>query len=146
MTESFREDYSFVRIKNMEQNVIIGAIPWPVAAAAAVWFGVMAYKAQKNCVLWAIGGGLMALVLTTLVLGLGQAAFIPYTSEEQALFRMKLAGLALLIVLCVGWWFTGSLHPQLLAPWKQFKDSSKETHGETGGASPAKPPATTPKP
>ena len=129
----------------MEQNVIIGSIPWPVAAAAAIWFGVMAYKAGKNSVLWAIGGGLMALVLTTLVLGLGQAAFIPYTSEDQALFRMKLAGLTLLIVICVGWWFTGSLHPRLLAPWRHYKDSSNETAKEMVGASPAKPPAGTPK-
>jgi len=130
----------------MEKDVIIGSIPWPIAAATAIWLGVMAYKAKKNCVVWAIGGGLMGLVTTTLVMGLGQAAFIPFTSEEETSFRLKLAGLALLIVFCIGWWFTGSLHPRLLAPWKQFKDMPKETAAETAGASPAKPSAGAPKP
>ena len=67
----------------METNVIIGMVPWPVAALTAVWFGFMAYKAGKNAVLWGIGGGVLALVVTTLVMGLGQAAFIPFTSAEQ---------------------------------------------------------------
>jgi len=81
---------------------------------------VMAYKAKKNCVVWAIGGGLMGLVTTTLVMGLGQAAFIPFTSEEET--RSAKAGGA-----CVTDRFLyrlvvyGSLHPRLLAPWKQFR-------------------------
>ena len=130
----------------METNVIIGSIPWPVAAAAAIWFGVMAYKARKNCVLYAIGGGLLGLVITTVVLGLGQAAFIPFTSGEESVFRMKMTAVALLIVFCIGWWFTGSLHPRLLAPWKRIPDAPQEASKDTGGALPAKPPATAPKP
>jgi hypothetical protein len=130
----------------METNVIIGLIPWPVAAATATWFGVMAYKARKNSVLYAIGGGLVGLVITTLVMGLGQAAFIPFTSGEESMFRMKMAAVALLIVFCIGWWFTGSLHPRLLAPWKQIPDAPKEAAKDTGGALAAKPPASAPKP
>ena len=99
----------------MENNSIVGLIPWPVAVATAIWFGVMAYKAGKNCALWAIGGGLLGLVLTTIVLGLAQATFIPFASDETAPLRLKVAVLAILLVVGVGWLFTGSLHRHLLA-------------------------------
>jgi hypothetical protein len=103
----------------MENNSIVGSIPWPVAAATAIWFGMMAYKAGKNCALWAIGGGLLGLVLTTIVMGLAQATFMPYSTGEIAPLRFKLAVLAILLVLCVGWLFTGTLHRHLLAALKQ---------------------------
>ncbi len=103
----------------MENNSIVGSIPWPVAVATAIWFGVMAYKAGKNCALWAIGGGLMGLALTTIVLGLAQATFTPFSTDEIAPFRFKVAVLAILLVLCVGWLFTGSLHRHLFAALKR---------------------------
>ena len=128
----------------MERNVIIGAVPWPVAAATAIWFGVMAYKAGKNAVLWGIGGGMLALIITTIVMGLGQAAFIPFTSQEQSMFRIKIGGLAIFIVFCLGWLFTGSLHPHLLAPWRRTK-AVKEIPKEPAPPALAKPPGTTPR-
>jgi hypothetical protein len=130
----------------MEKNVIIGAIPWPVAIATAVWFGVMAFKARKNAVLWAIGGGLLGLVVTTVVMGLGQAAFIPFTSGQEAAFRVKIAGFAVFIVFCLGWLFTGSLHPRLLAPWKRSQEVTKPAPKEPAVVPPAKPPAPALKP
>jgi hypothetical protein len=123
----------------METNAIIGVIPWPVAAATALWFGVMAYKAGKNAVLWGIGGGMLALIVTTLVMGLGQAAFIPFTSEDQSMFRIKIGALATFIVLCLGWLFTGSLHPHLLKPWARVKETPKELPKEPSPVTPAKP-------
>jgi hypothetical protein len=123
----------------METNDIIGWVPWPVAAAAAAWFGIMAYKAGKNGVLWAIGGGLLGLIITTLVMGLGQAAFVPFTSAEQSAFRLKIGGAAVLIVLFVGWWFTGSLHPRLLAPWRSVEEMPKPGPKEPAPVSPPKP-------
>jgi hypothetical protein len=118
----------------MENNSIVGFIPWPVAAATAVWFGVMAYKAGKNRALWAIGGGLLGLVVTTIVMGLAQATFIPYSTGEIAPLRFKMAVLAIFLVLCVGWLFTGTLHRHLLAALKRAEAPSPP---ET----PAKPPA-----
>jgi hypothetical protein len=103
----------------MENNEIIGWIPWPVAAATAAWFVLMAYKAGKNRVLWAFGGGMLGLLVTTLVLGLGQATFLPFHSAEVASFRIKVAVLAILLVSGIGWLFTGSLHRHLLASRKQ---------------------------
>ena len=118
----------------MEYNDIVGSIPWPVAAAAAIWFGVMAFKSGKNCVVWAIGGGLLGLVVTTLIIGLGQATFIPFYTAEIAGFRLKAAGIAVVLVFCVGWLFTGSLHQRLWASWKQ------------GAEPPPQPPVTPPAP
>jgi Zn-dependent protease len=120
----------------MENNNIVGSIPWPVAVATAAWFGVMAYKAGKSSVLWAIGGGLLGLIATTIVLGLGQATFIPFYTEEITPFRMKLAGLAIVLVVCVGWLFTGILHRHLLASLKPRSAAPPPP------AVPAKPPAT----
>ena len=102
----------------MENNSIVGSIPWAVAAATAAWFGMMAYKSGKSIVLWAIGGGLMGLVATTIILGLAQATFLPFYTQEVASFRLKVAGLAILLVACAGWLFTGSLHRHLFAALK----------------------------
>jgi hypothetical protein len=122
----------------MEHNAIIGWIPWPVAVATAVWFGVMAHKAAKNLVLWAVGGGILGLAVTTIVMGLGQATFIPFYSAEVAPYRIKMAVLAVLLVVAIGWLFTGSLHRHLLASFKPAPEPPPEV--------PAKPPAPTPKP
>jgi hypothetical protein len=122
----------------MENNDIIGWIPWPVALAAAGWFVVMATKAGKNRVLWALGGGMLGLVVTTLVVGLGQATFIPFYSAAVAPFRMKAAVLAILLVAGIGWLFTGTLHRHLLASLKHTAAPVPEP--------PAKPPAPVPKP
>ena len=108
----------------MEDNSIIGMIPWPIAAATAAWFGLMAYKAGKNCVVWAIGGGLMALVATTLVVGLAQATFIPYYTGEIATLRLKVAVAAVLLVLCLGWLFTGTLHQHIRELLKRGTESA----------------------
>ena len=97
----------------------------------------MAYKAGKNCALWAIGGGVFAFMVATLVMGLAQATFIPFYTDEVAPFRMKVAGLVILLVFGVGWLFTGSLHRHLLA-------SLKGT-GAPAPEAPAKPPAPAPK-
>src|SRR5664280_1850568 len=94
----------------MENNSVIGWIPWPIAVATAVWFGLMAFRAAKNRALWAIGGGILGLLVTTIVLGLGQATFLPFYSGEVVSFRVKATVLAMLLVAGIGWLFTGSLH------------------------------------
>ena len=149
MTGTFPEHYIVVRktgsgeragmvpgLSSMETNDIIGWIPWPVAAATATWFGVMAHKSAKNLVLWAIGGGLLGLVVTTIVLGLGQATFIPYYTDEVPGFRLKLALVALVLVLCVGWLFTGTLHRRLFASWKQGAEPAPEPSAKPAAPAP----------
>ena len=117
----------------MEENSIIGMIPWPVAAATAAWFGLMAYKAGKNCVVWAISGGLMALVATTLVVGLAQATFIPYYTDEIATTRLKVAALAVVLVLCLGWLFTGTLHQHIRDHLKRHNQAAPEVPPQAPG-------------
>ena len=123
----------------MENNSFVGSIPWAVTAATAAWFGMMAFKAGKSTVLWAIGGGLMGLLVTTMILGLGQATFIPFSTQEIAPFRMKVVGLAILLVACIGWLFTGGLHRHLLAFLKP------QSAPPPPPATPAKPSAASPK-
>jgi len=108
----------------METNSIIGMIPWPVAAATAAWFGFMAHKAGKNWVVWAIGGGVLALVVTTTVVGLAQATFIPYYTGEIVTLRLKVAGLAVLLVFCLGWLFTGTLHQHIVELLKRREQAA----------------------
>ena len=121
----------------METNSFIGIIPWPVVAATATWFGVMAHKSGKNRIVWAVGGGILGLVVTTIVMGMAQATFIPFCSEEVTAFRAKVAGLAVFLVFCVGWLFTGSLHRHLLASVKRTAAPAPEE--------PAKSPAPAPR-
>ncbi len=108
----------------MEHNDIIGIIPWPMAFLTALWFGVMALKAQKNAVLWAVGGAVLGLIVTTIILGLSQAVFIPMTDDQVTPFRVKMTLVAVIVVVGVGWLFAGSLHRHLWAIVKRPADPS----------------------
>jgi hypothetical protein len=67
-------------------------------------------------------------------MGLAQATFTPYSTEEIAPLRFKVALLAILLVLCIGWLFTGALHRHLLA-------ALKRTQAPSPPEAPTKPPA-----
>ena len=69
--------------------------------------------------LWAVGGAVLGLIVTTLVMGLAQASFIPMTDDQVMPFRIKIAFLAVLVVFGTGWLFAGSIHPHLLQLWKR---------------------------
>jgi hypothetical protein len=132
LSGALRQNYSFVRLNGgrdsfgrlqsnyrMEHNVIVGVIPWPVAIITAIWFAVMAVKARKNAALWAIGGGALGLIVTTIILGLGQSMFIPMSDAEIIPFRIKMSLLAIVVVAGMGWLFAGSLHPHVFTPWRR---------------------------
>jgi hypothetical protein len=108
----------------MEHNLIVGIIPWPVAFVTAGWFAVMALKARKNAALWAIGGGVLGLIVSTIILGLAQAVFIPMADNEVTPYRIKMAFVAILVVFVLGWLFAGSIHPHFLALWKRRTEPS----------------------
>jgi hypothetical protein len=81
-------------------------LPWLTSLATAVWFGFMAYRAGRNWALWVVGGALFALVTTTLVLGVAEAAFIPLSHDAMVRFQALTAFVAVLVVAVAGWLFT----------------------------------------
>jgi uncharacterized SAM-binding protein YcdF (DUF218 family) len=62
------------------------------------------------------------------------------------MFRIQIAGFAIFIVFCLGWLFTGSIHPHLLMPWRRAKATPKDLPRPAAPVAAAKPSATTPRP
>jgi hypothetical protein len=81
-------------------------LPWLFAFSTAIWFGVMAGRAGRNPVSWAVAGAVLGLVATTVVQGLGEAVFLPLSHEAIVLFRVKTIAAAFGIVGFLGWIFT----------------------------------------
>ncbi len=88
----------------------ITTIPWVLAGVNAVWFGLMARRAQGNWVLWALGGGVFALVTSTIIFGLGQASCIPFSDHERAVLHTQWTLLSIVVTAALGWLFTWGLH------------------------------------
>ena len=101
----------------------VNIVPWFFAAATAIWFAVMAARAHRGWVLWAIGGGLFALVVTTIVFGLSRATLIPISHETTVHVRIRAILLSLLLVLAFGWIFTNNLHGHLSKLWNALKNA-----------------------
>ena len=76
--------------------------PWIFVVLAAVWFAWLGYKADGRWIRWSVGGALYALVATTMVIGLSDAAFIPVSHEAEASHGLKKMILASLPILVVG--------------------------------------------
>ena len=78
-------------------------ISWFLAAAMAIWFGVLAYRGNRRWVLWMVGGALISLVVSTIVFGLCEAVFIPMSHKDYVVFRIESIALqALAVVFFVG--------------------------------------------
>jgi hypothetical protein len=120
-------------------------IAWLLALANAVWFGVMAQKVGRNWVLWGLGGGVLALVTATIILGLGQASIIPFSNRERFYVEIKLAILALVVIFLLGWIITTGLHRPIwdFRKWFGPKPPPQQPPSPSGGASASqgKPPA-----
>src|SRR5215472_12640900 len=99
----------------------INIAPWIFAALTAVAFAVLASRANRNRVLWAIGGGLFALVVTTVVFGLYRATLIPISSATTVHVRIRAMLLSFLLILVFGWIFTNNLHGHLGNAWSALK-------------------------
>jgi hypothetical protein len=105
-------------------------LPWLFSLATAVWFGVMAYRARRSWLLWALGGALFALVTTTMIEGVGKAAFIPLSDEAVVMFRIKLAAVSAFNVVFLGWLLTLSLQRRKLVYWRQSRNSAQPKKGK----------------
>jgi hypothetical protein len=105
-------------------------IPWIIAIITALWFGFMAHRGERNWVLWGLGGGLFALVTSTIVFGLGYASSNPFSEQERSSLHTKWAVISVLVVGITGWLLTMSLHRQHFLLGSQL-NPSPATAGES---------------
>lgn len=95
-------------------------VPWLLALLTAVCFAFLARRAGRNLVSWALTGGLIALVVGTIVLGLGQATDNPFSNQQLQSFQLRWVFEATLTIAVLGWFFTLPLHRQHLCLWRKL--------------------------
>jgi hypothetical protein len=119
-------------------------VPWLLALATAVWFALMARKAGRSLVQWALTGAVFGLVVSTIVLGLGNATGFPFSNHERTILHIKCTGAAILVIVVFGWVITAGLHRHHLALWKRVIPAPGATPKESPAPQP-QPKAQTPK-
>jgi len=80
----------------------ISTVPWVVACVTALGFGLLARRTGRRWSLWALAGGFFALIVSTIVWGLGQAASIPYSDHDVSVFHIRWTVEAIIIVAVCG--------------------------------------------
>lgn len=119
-------------------------IPWVIAIITSLWFGFMAHRAERNWVLWGLGGGLFALVTSTIIFGLGHASSTPFSEHERSTLQVEWAVISVLLVGIIGWLLTLSLHRQHLLLGRILRVDSGPTPASTSELQPkASPPTKT---
>ncbi len=98
----------------------ITLVPWLLACATAVWFGLLAVRAGKSWTLWGLAGGAFGLVSSTCILGLGHATGIPFSDQARAALHMEWTLAAVAVILFVGGLFTWNL-------WRKSRREATET-------------------
>ncbi len=90
----------------------IFTLPWLFTAVAALWLGVVGWKAGRSWLAWAIGAALATLAVTTIIFGLAHAASIPFSDYDRAAFRARTAlALSFLLLVVAGTISWGLLKP-----------------------------------
>ncbi len=100
-------------------------VPWVLGVATAVWFGWLALRAGKSCVLWSLAGGFFGLVSSTCVFGLGHATGIAFSDSARTALQVEWALAAIAVILLVGGLLTWRL-------WRQSRRAAPETKGPVG--------------
>jgi len=108
-----------------------------LAVLTAAWFGWMASRAGRNWILWAVGGAAFGLVTSTIILGLAQAASIPFSIRERKLDRLEWTMAAVAVIGLGGWALTSSLHRHHLIIWRKIRPSSGSEEPAMSDARPA---------
>ena len=81
-------------------------VPWLLAVITGATFAWLGYRSGRGWAPWAIGGALCALVISTIVIGLFRAAFIPLSESADASMHFKAVGLSVLLIAGLGALFT----------------------------------------
>ncbi|MGH7970343.1 MAG: hypothetical protein ACREIC_16595 [Limisphaerales bacterium] len=79
----------------------ITIIPWFIAAFGAICFAWMARHFGRNLLPWALSGGFAALIVTTIIWGVGRAADIPFSDHDRLVFHLRWTLEALATVVAV---------------------------------------------
>ena len=79
----------------------ITIVPWFIAAFSAACFAGMAKHFGRNWLPWALSGGFAALILTTIIWGVGRAADIPFSDHDRLVFHLRWTLEALAVVVAV---------------------------------------------
>ena len=115
----------------------IARIPWLLAIVTAGWFWWMAKRAGRNVTLWAVGGAAFGLVVSTLVLGLGHAASIPFSDQQRRAQQLKWTAAAVGLILVGGWALTSGLHRHHLILWRKIRGKDATAAGNESKPGPA---------
>lgn len=110
------------------------AVPWLLAVGTAVWFGFAAKRAERNSALWSLAGGLFALVVSTIVFGLGHAAAMPFSDQARARLHLQWTAEAVVLIGLLGWLFTLGLHRQ---GWRFWNPRTPSTPPQQSTGRPA---------
>ncbi len=92
-------------------------VPWVLALATAVWFSLMARKAERSVVQWALTGAIFGLATATIVLGLCHAVANPFSNHERTILHVKWTVAAAAAIAVLGWVVTAGLHRHHLKLW-----------------------------
>ena len=98
------------------------SVPWLVAFATGAWCCVVAWRSRQSRVFWVIGGAVYALIVSTMVIGLFQAAFIPLRESAATWLAVKAIGISVLLIGIPGGFVTWQL-------WRE--DPPEPTSGPT---------------
>jgi hypothetical protein len=90
-----------------------------IVLLTAICLGWMAYAAGRGWFFWALGGALLGAVTTTFVLGVVEAACIPFDSHQASRLHLRAYGAAVLIIFVWGWLLTAGLHRHAQSLWKR---------------------------
>lgn len=84
-------------------------ICWVMGAISAIAFGLTAHCWRKNRFVWALGGGFVGLLLTTMVLGIENAAAIPISPQAIRIHFWEAVAAAAAILAGIWWLVTRPL-------------------------------------
>ena len=91
-------------------------VAWLLAAAGAVWFGMLAFRTGRNWLSSALTGGFFALITTTFVFGLGNAMCIPLSDRARSTDHMVWTLISAGLVAVVAGVFTAIVWRKPLVP------------------------------
>jgi hypothetical protein len=115
----------------------LGNVPWLLALLTAAWFGWMAWNAARNWILWAVGGAAFGLVASTIVIGLANAASIPFSDHDRHIDHVKWTAAAVIVILVLGWALSSGLHRHHLALWRILWPDSTASENKPSNPPPA---------